>query len=104
MNRADLLQAPRGCWVGLAAVLLLAGCGKVPTWNELTNQSSPSTPNQPANVVTSPPLVQKAETPLPTKTPLEVAEETIANFKKLPPGAVTNEAIASLTSLPEGAD
>src|SRR5689334_20188345 len=98
MNRRNLSPLPKGYWVGLVSALLLSGCGgKVPTWNELTNQTQ-TTPNQQQAPVIQSPDVTKVETPPPRlQTPQERAEEAIANFKKLRPEEVTDSAIAALT-------
>ena len=94
--------------VALAMLLAVsAGCGKVPTWSELTGQQPPpAPPSLPvAPVVTVPveaPSTQPAVMP-PTVSKPDAAQ-VITRFKALPPGQVTDAAIIELTALTEGLD
>lgn len=76
----------------------LAGCGKIPTWGELTGQqqpqAAPTTSVQPAPPVI--PVQPAPQEPSP--------DEIIAKFYALQPTEVTDAAITQLTSLKEGAD
>jgi Leucine-rich repeat (LRR) protein len=91
-------------WIGMLCVLFLAGCnGKIPTWDELTKGSAPSTPgqndpSQPQPAITSPPPSQNLQPAKPRH------EEVIASFRQLRPGDIDDNSIASLTSLDQGLD
>ncbi len=86
--------------VGVLIVLTLSGCDKVPTWDELSNGKKADT-----TVVTTAPAPQQTP-PLqpvkPVEPPKPTAEEILAAFKTLRPSEVSDQAIASLTSLDEG--
>ncbi|MEK6257582.1 MAG: hypothetical protein AABP62_03090 [Planctomycetota bacterium] len=98
------LVMKRDCrWVrGLGAMLVLAmaaGCGKIPTWGELTGQTPPAPPPKVVPVV-QPPSVS---TPVkPVEPPKPNAVEVIAQFKALPPFQVGDESLLKLASLTEG--
>ena len=82
------------------AILLLlpfaTGCGKVPTWNELTQQPVP----QQGSVVAAPAPVQPTVTPPPPPKP--VAAVVLATFRSLKPHEVSDAKLAELASLTEG--
>ena len=86
--------------LGVMLVLALAtGCGKVPTWGELTGQQPAVSPP------TTPVVVQPApsQTPVtPVQPPKPIAAEVIARFKALPPSQITDSSLAELASLTEG--
>ena len=98
------LVMKRDCrWVNrLGAMLVLAlatGCGKVPTWGELTGQ-------QPAaSSSTTPVAVQPTTVPTPTtpvQPPKPKAAEVIAKFKALRSVEISDSSLAELASLTEG--
>jgi internalin A len=77
-----------------------SGCGKLPTWEELTAANSSPTPVTPAPVTPpSAPAVAPAAAVIP-KGP--TPEEVIAQFKSLLPARITDAEIIKLTSLSEG--
>ena len=88
--------------MGPGAILILAmatGCGKVPTWGELTGQQPAAPPP------TSPVAVQPtpSQTPtMPVEPPKPKAAEVIAKFKALPPFQVGDQSLAELAALTEG--
>ena len=85
-----------GC---LALLLSLIGCGKIPTWGELTGQQAPPAPALPAQ-----PLPQLAPSTA-TATPIPVSpDEVIARFQSLRPLEITDLALQQLTALSQGAD
>ena len=84
---------------GLAVLLPISfatGCGKVPTWNELTQQQAP----QPAPVVVAPPPVQPTVVPAPPPKPN--AAVVLATFRSLKSHEISDAAIAELSTLTEG--
>ncbi len=85
--------------VALCASLVvgLTGCGKIPTWGELTGQQQPST----ATATPAPPPSVPVQNAAPAGPS---AAEVIANFNALAPGQVSDAAISQLTSLKEGLD
>lgn len=91
--------------VSSIAVLALGlmGCGKVPTWNELTTSTPPPPP-----VVTPVPNGAPTETPPQTTTVTPPTQqdtnEQLQRFKSLGPGQVNDEAMAQLVALPTGLD
>ena len=85
---------------GLCLILTmnLTGCGKVPTWGELTSQT-------PAPPVAAPAVTPVPSAPVQSMAPAEpTADEIIARFNALPPSEINDSAISQLTSLKEGAD
>lgn len=81
-----------------AAVLLsLNGCGKIPTWKELTGEAKPPEP-EPAKVVTP---VAPAE---PVQPQGPTAAQVIANFKAISGSQITDSVLLQLTSLDQGLD
>ncbi|WP_010587173.1 ribonuclease inhibitor [Schlesneria paludicola] len=78
-----------------AVVFGLSGCGKIPTWGELTGGSKPAEPE--ANPTPAPPVVQQVVQPPPPS-----AQEIVAKFKTLKPSEINDSAITQLTSLSEG--
>ncbi|MBS0203898.1 MAG: hypothetical protein JSS49_13415 [Planctomycetes bacterium] len=79
----------------------LTGCGKVPTWSELTSSTPPTPPatTPVPNVAHTNTLPQEspAATP-PQRDPGQVLQW----FKSLPPNQVSDDVLAQLTSLPTG--
>jgi len=89
-------------WVRrLSAMLVLAlatGCGKVPTWQELSGQQPAAPPIAPVAVQPAP-----SQTPVtPVQPPKPKATEVIARFKALPPFQVGDQTLSELASLTEG--
>ncbi len=73
----------------------LSGCGKIPTWGELTGEQKPTEPTPPPAPPTpppAPPVMAKGPSP----------QEIIARFKASRPGDVSDAKILELTSLNEG--
>lgn len=73
---------------------LISGCGgKVPTWDEMTNQQPPPPPT----------VVHVApNTPVTNSAPVAQAEDpaqTLAWFKSIPPNQMTDQALARITSM-----
>jgi hypothetical protein len=85
--------------IGCASLFMaFSGCGKVPTWGELTGQSKPVAANQPVTQVNQTP-------PKPPELPPEPSpEEIIAKFSALGPGQKTDQLFLQLTSLKSGLD
>ena len=102
MKRGSV-RKPACRWVKLPGAMLVltlaAGCGKVPTWGELTGQQ-PATPPTITPVVIQPAPVQTPVTPV--QPPKPNAAEVIARFKALPPSQIGDQALAELASLTEG--
>lgn len=93
-------------WLVLSIAVLalgLMGCGKVPTWSELTSSTPPAPP-----VTTPVPSVSHTETPpqATTTTPptQQDPNQILQRFKSLGPGQVNDEAMAQLVALPTGLD
>ena len=102
MKRGLIMQRDRRWATGLGAILVLAlvtGCGKVPTWNELSGQK-PATPPTTTPVPTQTTPSQTTVTP--PAPPQRKAAEVIAEFKKKNPFQITNEALGELAALNEG--
>lgn len=76
----------------------LTGCGKIPTWGELTGEQKPAEP-APAPVVVAPPPVVQTVTPTGPSP-----QEVIAKFKATQPSLITDQMINQLTNLTEGLD
>ena len=87
----------------LSAGLILAatGCGKIPTWGELTGQAQPQ--QGPAKPVQVGPQMAHADV-APPKIAEPSPDEVIAKFSSLQGPQITDAAIAELTSLKQGAD
>lgn len=81
-----------------AAVLGLNGCGKIPTWGELTGQTKPAEPEAPKPA----PVVQAPVAPVQPQGP--TPEQVIASFRAIPPSQMSDSALQQLTSLNEGLD
>ena len=78
----------------LVVCIGLTGCGKIPTWDELTGKAPPAK--------TEPePVAQPAPTP-PPKPPEPSAEEVLAKFKALKPAELNDSRIQQLLKLNEG--
>jgi len=75
----------------------LTGCGKIPTWGELTGQQQQQAPSVPVQAPAPVMPVQAAP-----KEP--TAEEIIAKFNAMQPTEITDSVITQLTSLKEGTD
>jgi Leucine-rich repeat (LRR) protein len=87
-----------GVIVATGFVPLLAGCGKVPTWGELTGPQAPAAPN-----AVAPPVAPAS--PVTIMPPAEPSSaEVIARFNGLRPAEISDSAIMRLTSLKEGTD
>ena len=83
--------------IGCAVVLFVAtGCGKVPTWGELTGQSKPADQAQSVKPVAT--NTVKPPSPPPEPKP----EEIIARFSALGPGQKSDADFEQLTSLKSG--
>lgn len=89
--------AVTGCAILLATV---AGCGKIPTWGELTGQAQPAPPTQPvpANVAPVVPVNPVAPPAAPS------ASDVISRFNSLGKSQKSDADLQSLTSLKEGLD
>lgn len=81
-------------------VLQLTGCGKVPTWNELTGGGSKPAPVQ-TRTVPSVTEVQPGQPTGPAMTAPDPAQ-TLAWFKALSPQQMTDQGFAQLTSINSG--
>jgi len=94
---------PAAVLASLAACLCLAGCDKVPTFDELVHgkkKEAPATSSpQPAARTDTPALPPKAAEP-PKKTPQEI----IADFNSTPSQKRTDQQVVDLASIPEGRD
>lgn len=82
-------------------MLGLSGCGKVPTWNEMTG-NQPSTPGQ--NVPPGQNTVVPGNHPAPTAAvlPKEDPAQVLAWFKSLEPIQISDQALIRLTSMSDG--
>lgn len=85
--------------VAMLVLVLTAGCGKVPTWGELTGQQ-PATPPPTTPSVVQPSIIPTPVTPV--LPPKPNAAEVIARFKALRPAGVSDSSLAELASLTEG--
>lgn len=83
---------------GILLLPLASGCGKVPTWGEISGQQQTTTPTTP--VVTQPVPVAQPTTPV--APPKPNAAEVIARFKQLAPGQVNDTALSEIGALTEG--
>ena len=96
----NVLKNRRVRWAcGLAVLLPISfatGCGKVPTWNELTQQQAP----QPAPVVVAPPPIQPTVVPAPPPKPN--AAVVLATFRSLKSHEISDATLAELGTLTEG--
>ncbi len=96
----SVLKNRRVRWAcGLAVLLPVSfatGCGKVPTWNELTQQPAP----QPAPVIVAPPPVQPTVVPAPPPKPN--AAVVLATFRSLKSHEISDATLAELGTLTEG--
>ncbi len=84
---------------GMAVLLPISfatGCGKVPTWNELTQQQAP----QQAPVVVPPAPVQPPVAPTPPPKPN--AAVVLATLRSLKPYEISDATLAELGTLTEG--
>lgn len=101
MKRGLIMQRDCRRATRLGAILVLAlatGCGKVPTWGELSGQK-PATP-PPTTVPVQP--VPSQTTTTPVVPPKPKAADVIAQFKKMNPFQITDQALSELASLTEG--
>ena len=83
------------------AICLMIGCGKVPTWNELTSGSSTSAPAQtipPSNQLIQP----QAGSPARPAAPVEDPGQVLAWFKTVHPMQINDQAVARLTAISSG--
>ena len=102
MQRGLIIR--RDCrWIkSLGVMLVLAlstGCGKVPTWGELTGQQ-PAAPPTTTPVAVQPVPSQTPSTPV--LPPKPKAAEVIAKFKALRPAEISDSSLAELGGLTEG--
>ena len=83
--------------IGLTCVVVfgLSGCGKIPTWGELTGGSKPVPEATPAP--TPPPVQQQVVQPPPPNP-----QEIVAKFKALRPSEINDASILQLTNLNDG--
>jgi Ran GTPase-activating protein (RanGAP) involved in mRNA processing and transport len=87
--------------IGLTSLLLaLPGCGKIPTWGELTGQAKPVEPPVIQQVTPVTPTITQAPAAPPEPTP----DEIIASFTALQPHQKSDADFQKLTSLKEGTD
>ncbi len=90
----------------LAALAVVAGCDKVPTWTELTQGKK--TEEQPSAAKAAPqPAAKTAAAPAPQKPPEApklTPQEVIAKFNSTPPQQRTDALLTELGSLKEGLD
>ncbi len=105
MANDPLIHGPRLrlCW-SVVGLLLVAsvGCGKIPTWGELTGQAKPEAAPvvQPVvSPVVAPPVQNVPQLP-PPPDPAVVLQE----FRALKPGQVNDAELAKLGELTEGLD
>ncbi len=101
MKRGLVLKRDGRRVTRMGAVLVLAlavGCGKPPTWGELTGQQ-PATPPTPPVIV--PPGTSQSPT-TPVEPPKPKAAEVIASFRAMNPYQITNDTLVGLASLSEG--
>ena len=104
----SVIETRRAGWCcGLAFLFPLAfatGCGKVPTWNDLTQQSAPQ-PAPRARTLPAPVDVQPAPAPsVPTvvEPPKLDPAIVLATFRALQPYEISDAALAELGTLTEG--
>ncbi len=102
-----VIETRRAWWCcGLAFLFPLAfatGCGKVPTWNELTQQSAPQPAPRPASVVVQPAPVSSVPTVAVPPTPPKLDPAVVlATFRALQPYEISDAALAELGTLAEG--
>lgn len=87
--------------IGACLVLSIMGCGKVPTWNEMTAGKSPS-----ATVETATNPATPAAEPRPVAVVPVVAQEdpaqVLAWFKSVPPMQLNDQALVRLTAIKSG--
>ena len=81
--------------------LATAGCGKIPTWGELTGQAQSQ--QAPAKPVQVSPQIPQAEV-APPKATEPSPDEVIARFSSLQSSQITDGSLFELTTLKEGAD
>ena len=84
----------RFAMLSVVAGLGLVGCGKVPTWNELTSSKPAATPTQavPAQTVAGTPATSHQED----------AGQVLSWFKGLQPMQINDQALTRLTSISSG--
>lgn len=88
-------------FIATVAVICLAGCGKVPSWNEMTGEKPATAPQpaQPAAVVDIPPTQPAVVAPV--VAPPD-AGQTLAWFKGLQPDHISDQSLIRLTSISTG--
>jgi len=93
-----------GLAVVMAALVLLCGCEKPPTFSELINgkKKEPPAPTPVAKGPSEP--APKVELPKPPEKPKRAPQEVLAEFNAMLPQKHTNEQLVELASLPEAAD
>ncbi|MBM4075199.1 MAG: hypothetical protein FJ267_06105 [Planctomycetes bacterium] len=87
--------------IGIVVFVLFSsfGCGKIPTWQELTGSAQPPATPVPAPTPTPAPVQETTPPPPPPKPSPEVL---IAQFKALPSGNVSDGEIAKLCEAESG--
>ena len=84
-------------------MLGLVGCGKVPTWDEMT--ATPPTPTPVQTVQSDPPAVAPGQpVTVPAAVPKEDPAQVLAWFKSLLPIQINDQALSRLTAIDVGLD
>jgi Leucine-rich repeat (LRR) protein len=104
--------APRSLMRGLivtlfpAALVVLAGCEKPPTWDELIHGKKPAAAPAPAPVAKQAPPAKAAaqSAPREPEAPKRTAQEALSQFANTPSYKRTNAQLTELASLPEARD
>lgn len=88
----------------IVASLLMAsvGCGKIPTWGELTGQAKPDA--APVVQPLAPPVVQPTVQVVPQPPPPPDPTVVLQEFRALKPAQINDAALAKLGELTEGLD
>lgn len=99
---AHLADQTKACLALLLACGLLAGCGKVPTWGELTGTAQPEA--EPAPVVVAPAPPAHVAPPAPVAPVGPTPEQMVADFKAMKPYEITDGSLAAVAGLESGTD
>jgi Leucine-rich repeat (LRR) protein len=89
--------------IAVIAMVSAVGCGKIPSWDEMTGNKPAPAPVKPAaspSMVEIPPS-QPAAAPQ-TAHQQPDAAQTLAWFKALQPGQINDQSLIQLTSIPSG--
>jgi Leucine Rich repeat len=102
-QRLNVRPSRFGICVATAALFIaVAGCGKVPTYEELTEKKEPPVPQQPIERAVPANVAAVPQSAVPVEPEKPNAAEVIAWFQSLPSRQVNDQALARLMSLTEG--